>query len=201
MSSHSDSGMQSQICESASSKYSNPLVPMWYVWFFHLSKPSAIEQVTSALKVLSFWYSLANRWMVSLLAYMCSPDSCSLIGVVVEILTSMPCSHSLMKFCHACCRSSYSVESEGSGRSSLEGEMNVGILGSLDSGLTLECIHPGLWIMTIPGKAVKTSPHAANLQFVFSYVFAQVNTKWSMTSSILSPSMKGWKCTRLFFCS
>ena len=53
--------------------------------------------------------------------------------------------------------------------------------------------------MTISGKAAKTKPQAASLLFVFLYVFAQVSTEWSVTSSILSPSMKGWKRTRLSF--
>ena len=69
------------------------------------------------------------------------------------------------------------MESEGSGKLFLDGEMKVGILGSLDNGSTLECIHPGLWIMTISGKAVKTRPQAANLLLAFSYVFAHVRAE------------------------
>ena len=30
-------------------------------------------------------------------------------------------------------------------------------------------------------------------------IFAQVSAEWSVTSGILSPSMKGWKCMRLSF--
>jgi hypothetical protein len=100
---------------------------------------------------------------------------------------------------HACCKSSYSIESQGSGRSSLDGKMKVSILGSLDNRLTLECIVPGLWIMTNSEKVANTKPQAASLLFAFSYVFAQVRAKWLVTSSILSPSMKGWKRTRLSF--
>ena len=58
---------------------------------------------------------------------------------------------------------------------------------------------PGLWIMTISGKAAKTKPQVVSLLFAFSYVFAQVSMEWSVTSSILSPSMKGWKRMRLSF--
>ena len=51
--------------------------------------------------------------------------------------------------------------------------------------------------MTISGKVAKTSPHAASLRFTFSYVFTHVNAEWSVTRSTFSPSMKGWKHTRL----
>ena len=53
--------------------------------------------------------------------------------------------------------------------------------------------------MTISGKAAKTSPHAVSLRFTYSYVFAHVNAEWSVTRSTFSPSMKGWKRTRLSF--
>src|SRR6266852_2152380 len=113
------------------------------------------------------------------------------------VLTSSSRSLSLMKACQAFCRSSCSFDRDCSGKSVLAGEVKIGILGSLVSGSTLECDLPGLWMMTISRKAVKTSPHAANLLFAFSYVFAHVKAEWSVTSSILSPSMKGWKRTRL----
>ena len=101
----------------------------------------------------------------------------SLVPGVVTVLAFTACSHSLIKPCQACCKSLYLVESEGSGRSFLEGEMKVGILGSLDNGSMLECILPGLWTMTILRKAMKTRPQAASLLFAFSYVFAQVNAE------------------------
>src|SRR5580693_651261 len=50
--------------------------------------------------------------------------------------------------------------------------------------------------MTISGKAANTSPQAASLLLVFSYVFAHVKAEWSVTSSTLSPSIRGWKRTR-----
>jgi hypothetical protein len=75
--------------------------------------------------------------------------------------------------------------------------MKVGIRGSQDKGSTFEWALPGWWTITSFGKAVNTSPQAASLLFAFSYVFAQVSMVWSVTSSILSPSMKGWKHTRL----
>ena len=101
----------------------------------------------------------------------------SLMLGVVTVFTFTAYSHSLIKLCQACCRSLYLVESEGSGRLSLDGEMKVGILGSLDNGLMLECILPGLWMMTILGKATKMRPQPASLLFTFSYVFTQVNTE------------------------
>ena len=69
--------------------------------------------------------------------------------------------------------------------------MKFGILGRQDKGSTFECIRPGLWIMTIPGKVAKTKPHAVSLLFTFLYIFAQVSAEWSVTSIILSPSTKG----------
>src|SRR6266849_6091652 len=113
------------------------------------------------------------------------------------VLTSSSCSLSLMKACQAFCRSSCSVDRDCSGKSVLAREVKIGILGSLDSGSTLECDLLGLWMMTISGKAAKTSPHVASLLFAFSYVFAHIKAEWSVTSSILSPSMKGWKHTKL----
>ena len=175
--------------------------------------------MTKALKPLSVEYPSANHVTVSSLAYTCSLEfrgvgSASVLGCtswVLEsastllpfggctrvVLVSMAHSRSLMKDCHARCSSLCSVDSEGSGRSFLAGEMKLGILGSLDKGSTLEWARPGLWMMAISRKAEKTRPHVASLLFAFSYVFAQVKAEWSAARSTLSPSMKGWKCTRL----
>src|SRR6266852_4473257 len=113
------------------------------------------------------------------------------------VFASTASSRSLMKASQVFCSSSCSVVSAGSCKSSQAGEVKVGILGNLDKGSTLEWALPGQCMMTISGKAAKTSPHAASLRFAFSYVFAHVNAEWSVTRSTFSPSMKGWKCTRL----
>ena len=116
--------------------------------------------------------------------------------LVITARLSAVSSRSLMKSCHRRCSSSCSVESVVLGKSSRAGDTNPGTLGSRDNGSTLEWILPGLCIMTISGKAANTSPQAASLLFAFSYVFAQVNAEWSVTSSTLSPSIRGWKRTR-----